>query len=115
MNEPYSNPDLMERDTFFDIFIKEDANKPMISLIEPTFIIGIAEVMTFGAKKYGIENWKQATTADIRRIKDSLLRHTLAYTSGELLDPETSLSHSYHATCNLMFLNYLLERRSSES
>lgn len=96
-------------------FMKSDEDKPMISLIEPSFIIGIAEVMTYGAKKYGINNWKQATSKDIRRIKDSLLRHTLAYTSGELLDPETHLSHSYHATCNLMFLNYLLERRPHDS
>jgi hypothetical protein len=96
-------------------FTKHDIGKPMVSLIEPTFIIGVAEVMTYGAKKYDIDNWKTATTDDIRRIKDSLLRHTLAYTSGELLDPETHLSHSYHATCNLMFLNYLLERRRSES
>lgn len=96
-------------------FMKADADKPMVSLIEPSFIIGTAEVMTYGAKKYAIDNWKQATPADIRRIKDSLLRHTLAYTSGELLDPETGLSHSYHATCNLMFLNYLLERIPHES
>lgn len=110
MNRPYNNADLMKRD-----FMKSDEDKPMISLIEPSFIIGIAEVMTYGAKKYGINNWKQATSKDIRRIKDSLLRHTLAYTSGELLDPETHLSHSYHATCNLMFLNYLLERRPHDS
>ena len=110
MSKSYNNADLMKRD-----FMKADTGKPMISLIEPSFIIGVAEVMTYGAVKYAIDNWKKATPEDIRRIKDSLLRHTLAYTSGELLDPETHLSHSYHATCNLMFLNYLLERRSYES
>lgn len=93
------------------IFTKHDTDKPMISLVEPDFIIGIAEILTYGAKKYAINNWKQATNKDIRRIKDSLLRHTLAYTSGNLLDEETHKSHAYHAACNLMFLNYLLEKR----
>lgn len=91
-------------------FQKADTDKPMISLVEPSFIIGIAEVLTFGAKKYSIDNWKSATTVDVRRIKDSLLRHTLAYTSGELLDPETHLSHSYHIACNAMFLDFLFTR-----
>jgi len=96
-------------------FTKADNNKPMVSLVEPSFILGIAEVLSYGAKKYSINNWKEATNKDIRRIKDSLLRHTLAYTSGDLLDEETHLSHSYHAAANLMFLNYLIERRSNAS
>ena len=92
-------------------FKKHDNEKPMISLVESSFIVGIAEVLTFGSKKYGIDNWKSATDKDIRRIKDSLLRHTLAYTAGELLDEETHLSHTYHIACNAMFLNYLMEKR----
>ena len=96
-------------------FVKNDTDKPMVSLVEPTFILGMAEVLTYGAKKYAINNWKEASNKDIRRIKDSLLRHVLAYTSGVLLDEETHLSHSYHAACNLMFLNYLLERKRNAS
>ena len=88
-------------------FVKKDIGKPMVSLVEPKYILGMAEVLTFGAKKYAIDNWKSATIEDIRRIKDSLLRHTLAYTSGELVDPETGLSHTYHIGCNAMFLDYL--------
>lgn len=92
-------------------FTKHDNGKPMVSLVEPSFILGIAEVLTYGAKKYEIDNWKNATDSDIRRIKDSLLRHTFAYLSGNLLDDETGLSHAYHMACNTMFLNYLLEQR----
>jgi len=61
--------------------------------------------------KTGIDNWKSAKTVDIRRLKDSLLRHTLAYTGGEVLDPETGLSHAYHIGCNVMFLDYLLTHK----
>ena len=90
-------------------FVKNDIDKPMVSLVEPTFILGIAEVLTYGAKKYAINNWKQATDDDIRRIKDSLLRHILAYISGEPLDPETQFKHLHHAAANLMFLDYLTD------
>jgi hypothetical protein len=80
----------------------------MVSLVESDFILGMAKVLTFGANKYGVENWKLGDSPEnIRRYKDALLRHVLAYTSGELVDPETGLSHAYHAACNLMFLDYL--------
>jgi len=88
-------------------FTKDDKGKPMVSLVESDFILGMAKVLTAGAKKYAIDNWKLGSSKkDIRRYKDALLRHTLAYTSGEKLDPETGLSHAYHAACNLMFLEY---------
>lgn len=92
-------------------FKKDDQGKPMVSLVEPDFIVGIAEVLTAGASTYGLDNWKHATKDDIRRLKDSLLRHTLSYTSGVLVDSDSGKSHAYHAACNLMFLNYLLEKR----
>ena len=98
---------IFDNDTSFKKF---DTEKPMITLVEPRYIVGMAEVLTFGAKKYAIDNWKQATADDIRRIKDSLLRHTLAYTSGEILDNETGLSHAYSIGCNAMFLDYLLSK-----
>lgn len=87
-------------------FIKQDTDKPMVSLIEPKFILGIAEVLTFGAKKYEIDGWKKAKLSDMRRYKDALLRHTLAYIDGETIDPESGLSHLYHISCNTMFLDY---------
>ena len=34
---------------------KFDKGKPMMSLVEPDFIKGIAEVMTMGAEKYSID------------------------------------------------------------
>ena len=89
-------------------FNKDDKGKPMVSLVESDFILGMAKILTFGANKYGAENWKLgASPEDIRRYKDALLRHVLTYTSGELNDKETGLSHAYHAACNLMFLDYL--------
>ena len=87
-------------------FEKHDTDKPMVSLVEPKYILGTAAVLTMGAKKYDVDNWKNAKPEDVRRIKDSLLRHTLAYLDGEALDPESGLSHLYHISCNTMFLDY---------
>ena len=87
-------------------FKKDYIGKPMVSLVQTPFILDIAKVLTFGAKKYGKNNWKNIDKKEIDRLKDSLLRHTLAYTSGDLIDPDTGLSHSAHAACNLMFLHY---------
>lgn len=93
-------------------FIKDDSGKPMVSLVETDFIIGMADVMTVGAAKYAIDNWKLGSSKDdIRRYKDALLRHTLAYTGGEINDPETGLSHAYHAACNLMFLEHFQQTK----
>ena len=85
---------------------KYDKDKTKLSLIEPAFIVGLGDVLTFGAKKYGVDNWKNATSKDVSRYKDALLRHIFAYLDGEKCDKETNLSHLYHAACNLMFLDY---------
>lgn len=86
-------------------FMKLDTDKLMISLIEPNYIKGTATVLTRGAKKYSINNWKECD--DRRRYEDALLRHIYDYLAGTKLDKETGLSHLYHASCNLMFLDYL--------
>ena len=93
-------------------FNKDDNGKPMVSLVESDFILGMAKVMTKGAEKYDIDNWQLGNSKeDIRRYQDALLRHALAYTSGEEFDSETGLSHAYHAACNLMFLQYFLDKK----
>jgi hypothetical protein len=88
------------------MFKKFDNGKPRVSLVEPKFILGIAEILTFGAEKYGVNNWKEAKPEDIQRVKDALLRHQLAYIDGEKIDPESGKPHIYHIGCNLMFLDY---------
>jgi len=88
-------------------FKKFDGSKNRLELIEPEFVEGLGRVLTFGAEKYEAHNWKKATLdEDCERIYGALMRHLLAYRKGEKLDPETNESHLYHATCNLMFLDY---------
>ena len=85
-------------------FTKDDSSKPMLSLIEPTFIISLGDILTFGAQKYSPGNWKLCE--DPSRYKDALLRHTYAYLSGEILDLESGFPHTAHIACNIMFLQW---------
>ena len=88
-------------------FMKNDSKKNRLELIDPKFINGIGAVLTFGAEKYKANNWKKATSlADRERVRGGMLRHLMAYSSGELTDPETGLHHLYHLSCGAMFLTY---------
>jgi hypothetical protein len=85
-------------------FEKFDNGKAQMSLLDPHFIEGIAEVLTIGAKKYSPDNWKRCK--DKSRYVDALYRHFTAYMKGEEVDPESGLSHLYHMGCNIMFLDF---------
>ena len=87
-------------------FQKFDGDKPLVTLVEPSYIIGTAKVLTFGANKYGRDNWKTAKPEDIQRYKDAIFRHLLAYLDGETIDPESKMPHLDHISCNAMFLRH---------
>ena len=81
--------------------IKHDEGKTKFHLLIPEFIKGVADVMTIGAQKYSAWNYLHL---DKDRIIDAHCRHMNAYQCGELNDPETGLSHLFHATCCLQML-----------
>lgn len=76
--------------------------KPRLSLVEPDFTEGLAKVLTFGAEKYGVGNWKKGLK--VTEVIDSLERHILEIKKGEEKDKESGLPHWAHAAANLMFL-----------
>jgi hypothetical protein len=86
--------------------VKHDGSKPMVSLIDPSWLLEVAEVLTFGATKYTPDNWKHVDNAQ-QRYLSAAYRHLLAYQKGLENDSESNLSHLAHATCCLMFLHYL--------
>ena len=83
-------------------FVKDDDDKPRIDLLPPEMLLGTAEVMAYGAKKYSANNW--AHGADWSRYYSAMMRHMLAFWSGEDNDDESGLSHLHHASCCLSFL-----------
>lgn len=81
--------------------IKHDQSKEPLSLLSRTWLLGVARVMAFGAKKYAAHNWRGGIERS--RLISAALRHILAYNEGEDSDLETGLSHLDHASCCLMF------------
>ena len=82
--------------------IKYDSEKPKMNLLPPKAIVEVGKVLTFGAQKYGPENWKELEDLQ-NRYTAGALRHIFAHMDGEKLDPETGLSHMAHALCCLLF------------
>ena len=89
--------------TNFKLGVKHDEHKNHLDLIEPEFIEGVGEVLTFGAEKYKENSWQNVENGE-NRYYGAAMRHLLAYRKGEKLDPESGLSHLYHVACNTMFL-----------
>lgn len=85
-----------------EAFMKFDSNKPRFGLIPPSLAEGVAKVLTYGAKKYKPNNWRN--TKDIECYISALERHKTAWLSGEEFDPESGLHHLEHMACNIAFL-----------
>ena len=83
-------------------FVKDDDDKPRMDLLPPEMLLGTAKVMAYGAKKYSANNW--AHGADWSRYYAAMMRHVVAFWSGEDVDDESGMSHLHHASCCLSFL-----------
>jgi len=81
---------------------KFDGEKVRVELIPFYPLIQIAKVMTFGAKKYGDNNWREGLKWS--RVLGAILRHLFAWAMGEKFDPESGINHLAHAGCGVMFL-----------
>lgn len=82
---------------------KYDHGKPMMSLLPPWAMEEIAKVLTLGAQKYEIDNWKRVEDGK-QRYMDAMLRHINAFQRGEINDPEFGTHHLAHAACCLLFI-----------
>lgn len=90
--------------------LKFDKDKARMELLPVEFLEGVAKVLTFGAKKYAAGNWATGDGFEWSRLYGALLRHMTAWARGEDIDPESGLSHLYHAGCMLAFLAAHVER-----
>ncbi len=80
---------------------KFDDDKLRYDLIPPECLAGLAEVLTYGAKKYGDDNWQKI---EVQRYVSALFRHLEAWRMGEQNDSESGIHHLKHAMANSMFL-----------
>lgn len=84
---------------------KYDGGKPQMDLVPLCSMYAVAQVMTFGAKKYSPNGWKTVPNA-VPRYTAALLRHLTAIQLGEVIDPDSGLPHWDHVACNSMFLSW---------
>lgn len=83
--------------------MKFDDGKRDFTLLPWDSVESIVEVLEFGAKKYSRDNWRYVDDAKHRYTK-AALRHMIAYTKGEIDDPESGMPHLAHLGCCILFL-----------
>jgi hypothetical protein len=88
---------------------KDDGEKPRTDLLDPDFLVGVSDVLGFGAKKYAAHNWRGGISYS--RLIGAILRHCFAIMRGEDTDPESGLPHTGHLGCCVMFLHWMMIHR----
>ena len=93
----------------FDESKKYDKGKRRFDLVDLSTVGAIADVLGFGAQKYGENTWQNLPDGE-KRYFAALLRHLEAHQKGDLIDAESGLPHIYHVFTNAYFLTYLYNR-----
>lgn len=78
--------------------------KSGVDQIPVEVLVEWGDIFTFGAKKYGRDNWKKGT--DWHEFYGSALRHMFAFWGGEDIDPESGKPHVVMAIWNLGAIRY---------
>ena len=82
--------------------VKFDGGKARFDLLPPEFLSGTADILGFGAEKYGDRNWELGMKWS--RVFAALMRHMWAWWGGQKTDGESGKSHLHHTACCLAFL-----------
>lgn len=86
---------------------KDDDGKARFDLLPWDALEAVAQILTYGAKKYGDRNWEKGMSRS--RMFAATMRHLAAYAKGEKFDRESGHPHLAHAACcALMILAYYL-------
>lgn len=91
---------------------KFDDGKPRLASIfkwiDIPWLVGIMEVLEFGAIKYEKDNWKKGFEPE--RVLNGVFRHCTQFLNGETYDSESGKHHLLHAACGLMFAYFHAKR-----
>lgn len=91
---------------------KNDQDKLPWHLLPPELMESVAAVLKYGAQKYEPRNWEKGMAWS--RIFSAMMRHSWAWWRGEQNDPETGMSHLWHAGACLSFLIAYEQRQTGE-
>jgi hypothetical protein len=83
--------------------VKFDQGKARWDLFPFSAAEKIVDVLAYGAKKYGANNWKRVPQAESRYFA-ACLRHLTSWIEGGRYDRESGLSHIAHAACSMLFI-----------
>lgn len=87
--------------------LKRNEHKPMLTLVPPEMIEGLAEVFEYGLKKYARNSWRNFTPEQaISCLPDAAMRHLFAWMKGEIYDPESGLPHLQSAAWNILVTDF---------
>jgi hypothetical protein len=94
--------------------VKDIKGKTRWDVLDFSFFIGMARVMTMGCEKYGYRPWDHIVdNANPEDYFSALMRHISKWRMGEKIDEESGLSHLYHAAINLMILQSKEDKNES--
>lgn len=85
--------------------VKHDQGKSRVELLSGPALLGMGDVLAFGATVYEDHGWRKGRGFKWSRISGAAMRHLIAFNSGEDLDPESGLPHIDHAACCVQFLS----------
>lgn len=89
------------------VAIKYDDGKVMLQCIDPLAELELGEVLTFGAREYGENNWREGFVYS--RVVGALRRHLNAFLRGEDRDPKSGRLHTAHImACSMFLTNFQL-------
>lgn len=82
--------------------LKHDNGKIPYHLLSFYALESISEVLKFGAQKYSERNWEKGILYS--RVFRACIGHLFDWWQNKGPDPETGMSHLWHAGCCIMFL-----------
>lgn len=98
-----------------DLPVKFDLQKHRPTLLPPHALCNVSHVMTYGANKYGDDNYLKGEGLEPKRLVDAGLRHILEYLTGTHYDKESGFHSLAHATASLMMALEVIHKRSDEN
>jgi hypothetical protein len=108
----YVTKDSGKREEFTSGMVRDTQDdKPRYDLLDRAFLKRWAELMARGAKKYGENNWRQASgEPELRRFEASALRHIFQWLEGDI-----SEDHAAAVAFNLAGADMVKEKMKGES
>ena len=93
---------------------KFDSEKIRMDLLPFEALEAVAEVLTYGTRKYSDNGWQTVPEKE-RRYLAAMLRHLTACEKGAARDAESGLLHAAHMAANALFILWFEIQKEKEN